>query len=162
MVQLKVSRKLFLKKSVEDVWQVISSKNTLELFHPFCSKNKVISWGDVKVDELVYLNGLTFIREFTSWNPNQGFELTIGKRNGKKSKVRWEITSSKSGCILSISIWPYRSSKIPTIIYPLVNVFIVRPKLKKYLGSVLNGLHFYLTHKTVVKKNQFGSHSWFS
>ena len=162
MVQLKVSRKLFLKKSVEDVWQVISSKNTLELFHPFCSKNKVISWGDVKVDELVYLNGLTFIREFTSWNPNQGFELTIGKRNGKKSKVTWEITSSKSGCILSISIWPYRSSKIPTIIYPLVNVFIVRPKLKKYLGSVLNGLNFYLTHNTVVKKNQFGSHSWFS
>ena len=162
MVRLKVSRKLFLKKSVEDVWQVISSKNTLELFHPFCSKNKVISWGDVKVDELVYLNGLTFIREFTSWNPNQGFELTIGKRNGKKSKVRWEITSSKSGCILSISIWPYRSSRIPKIIYPLVNVFIVRPKLKKYLGSVLNGLNFYLTHNTVVKKNQFGSHSWFS
>ncbi len=48
MVQLKVSRKLFLKESVEDVWQVISSKNTLELFHPFCSKNKVISWGGCK------------------------------------------------------------------------------------------------------------------
>ena len=126
MVQPMVSRKLFLKQSVGDVWQVISSKEALELFHPFCSKNKVISWGDVKVDELVYLNGLTFIREFTTWNPNQGFELTIGKRNGKKSKVRWEITSAKSGCILSISIWPYRSSKIPTIVYPLVNVFIVR------------------------------------
>ena len=162
MVQPKVSRKLFLKQSVADVWQVISSKEALELFHPFCSKNKVISWGDVKVDELVYLNGLTLIREFTTWNPNQGFELTIGKRNGKKSKVRWEITSVKSGCILSISIWPYKSSKIPTILYPLVNVFIIRPELKKYLGSVLKGLNFYLTHKIVVKKNQLGSHAWFS
>ena len=104
MVQPKVSRKLFLKQSVADVWQVISSKEALELFHPFCLKNKVISWGDVKADELVYLNGLTFIREFTTWNPNQGFELTIGKRNGKKSKVRWEITSPKPRCIQSISI----------------------------------------------------------
>ena len=162
MNEFKVSRKLFLKQSLDDVWEVISSKESLELFHPYCSKNKAISWGDIKVDELVYLNGVVFIREFTSWNPNHGFELTIGKRDGKKSRVKWEITMSNSGCLISISIWPYKPSKVSKILYPFVNVFIVRPKLKKYLSSVLKGLNFYLTNRTVVKKNQFGSHSWFS
>lgn len=158
----RISKSLFLKHSSDDVWEVISSKEALELFHPYCLKNKVISWGDVKVDELVYLNGLVFIREFVSWNSNKSFELNIGKKRGKKSRVRWEIIRANSGCIISISVWPYKSSKIPKLLYPFVHAFIVRPKLKKYLGAVLKGLNFYLTNKRVVKKNQFGPHSWFS
>ena len=122
----------------------------------------MISWGDSKVDEIVYLNGMVFVREFTSWNPNHGFELTIGKRGGKKSKVRWEITKTNSGCLISITVIPYKSSKVPKVLYPLVSVFIVRPRLKRYLGYVLMGLNFYLTNKKVVKMNQFGSHPWFS
>lgn len=162
MKDFKVSKRLFLKHRLDDVWKVISSKEALRLFHPYCLRNKRVSWGDVKVDEVVYLNGLVFVREFTSWNPNHGFELTIGKRGGKKSKVRWEITNSCSGCLISITVWPYKSSKIPMILYPIANIFIVRPRLKKYLGNVLIGLNFYLTNKEVVKKNQFGPHPWFS
>ena len=114
MNEFKVTKKLFLKQSLDDVWEVISSKGSLELFHPYCLKNKVISWGHIKSDELVYLNGLVFTREFTSWNPNHGFELTIGKRGGKKSRVKWEITTSNSGCLISISIWPYESCLLYT------------------------------------------------
>jgi hypothetical protein len=158
----KISKKLLLKHSLDDVWKVISSKEALELFHPYCLRNKVISWGDVKADEIVYLNGLVFFREFTLWNPNHGFELTIGKRDGKKSKVKWEITKSASGCLVSITVWPYKSRKVPKIFYPLVNFFIVRPMLKKYLGYVLMGLNFYLNNRETVKKNQFGPHPWFS
>ena len=105
---------------------------------------------------------LTFVREFTLWGPNQGFELTIGKRGGKKSKVKWKITKSASGCQISITVWPYKSNKVPRLLYPLVSFFVVRPMLKKYLSSVLMGLDFYLTNKDVVKKNQFGTHPWFS
>ena len=162
MNDFKISKRLFLKHRLDDVWKVISSKEALELFHPYCLRNKVISWGDSKVDEIVYLNGMVFVREFTSWNPNHGFELTIGKRGGKKSKVRWEIPKTNSGCLISITLIPIKSSKVPKVLYPLVSVFIVRPRLKRYLGYVLMGLNFYLTNKKVVKMNQFGSHPWFS
>ena len=162
MNDFKISKKLFLKHRLDDVWKVISAKEALELFHPYCLQNKVILWGNVKIDEIVYLNGLTFVREFTSWKVNQGFELTIGKKDGKKSKVKWEIKKSGSGCLISITVWPYKSNKVHKILYPLVNVFILRPKLKRYLGFVLMGLDFYLTNKRVVKNNQFGRHPWFS
>ena len=162
MTDFKISKKLFLKHRLDDVWKVISAKEALELFHPYCLQNKVILWGNVKIDEIVYLNGLTFVREFTSWKVNQGFELTIGKKDGKKSKVKWEIKKSGSGCLISITVWPYKSNKVRKILYPLVNVFILRPKLKRYLGFVLMGLDFYLTNKRVVKNNQFGRHPWFS
>ena len=162
MTDFKISKKLFLKHRLGDVWKVISAKEALELFHPYCLQNKVILWGNVKIDEIVYLNGLTFVREFTSWKVNHGFELTIGKKDGKKSKVKWEIKKSESGCLISITVWPYKSNKVRKILYPLVNVFILRPKLKRYLGFVLMGLDFYLTNKRVVKNNQFGRHPWFS
>ena len=162
MNDFKISKKLFLKHRLDDVWKVISAKEALELFHPYCLQNKVILWGNVKIDEIVYLNGLTFVREFTSWKVNHGFELTIGKKDGKKSKVKWEIKKSGSGCLISITVWPYKSNKVHKILYPLVNVFILRPKLKRYLGFVLMGLDFYLTYKRVVKNNQFGRHPWFS
>ena len=161
MKEFNISEKIFLNQSNRVVWDTISLKNGLELFHPFCLKNKEIR-GDKKSDELVYLNGLTYIREFTSWKPNQGFELNIGSKNGKKSKVQWQLQSSGMGCELKISVFPYKSSKISKFLYPFVNFFIIKPRLKKYLQSVLKGLKYYLDHKQKVKKNQFGEHPWFS
>lgn len=163
MNDFKISENIFLNHQIDKVWNIVSSKGALELFHPFCLKNKAINWGDSKKsDELVYLNGLTYIREFISWNPNKGYELIIGKKNGKKSKVHWEIQSSDLGCFLTITVWPYKTSKVPKILYPLVNSFVVKPKLKKYLHSVLVGLKFYLDNNIRVKNNQFGTHAWFS
>ena len=161
MKEFHISEKIFLNQSNRVVWDTISLKNGLELFHPFCLKNKEIR-GNKKSDELVYLNGLTYIREFTSWKPNQGFELTIGSKNGKKSKVQWQLQSSGMGCELKISVFPYKSSKISKFLYPLVNFFVIKPRLKKYLQSVLKGLKYFLDHKQKVKKNQFGEHPWFS
>lgn len=161
MKEFNISEKIFLNQSNRVVWDTISLKNGLELFHPFCLKNKEIR-GDKKSDELVYLNGLTYIREFTSWKPNQGFELNIGSKNGKKSKVQWQLQSSGMGCELKISVFPYKSSKISKFLYPFVNFFVIKPRLKKYLQSVLKGLKYFLDHKQKVKKNQFGEHPWFS
>ena len=160
MKRLHVSKKIFLNHNPDVVWEIISSKNALELFHPYCLKNDVIDYK--KKDKLVYLNGLTYIREFSAWKPNNGFELSIGKKDGKKSKVQWEIKTLDIGCEVKISVFPYRSRKISKYFYPLVNIFIVKPKLSKYLQSVLFGLKFYLDTTIKVKKNQFGKHSWFS
>ena len=93
----KISKRLFLKHHLDDVWKVISSKEALELFHPYCLQNRVVSWGDIKVDEIIYLNGLTFVREFTLWNPNHGFELTIGKRDGKNQKLNGKLQNQLQG-----------------------------------------------------------------
>ena len=77
----KVSEKIILNQNPDIVWEIISSKNALELFHPYCLKNDVIDYK--KKDKLVYLNGLIYIREFSVWKPNKGFELSIGKKGGK-------------------------------------------------------------------------------
>jgi hypothetical protein len=74
----KVSEKIILNQNPDIVWEIISSKNALELFHPYCLKNDAIDYK--KKDKLVYLNGLIYIREFSVWKPNKGFELSIGKR----------------------------------------------------------------------------------
>ena len=108
------------------------------------------------------MNGLIYIREFSVWKPNKGFELSIGKKGGKKSKVIWEIKILDRGCEVKISVFPYSSSKISKYFHPIVNIIIVKPKLRKYLQSVLTGLKFYLDTNIKVKKNQFGKHAWFS
>ena len=69
---------------------------------------------------------------------------------------------SEKGCEIKISVFPYRTKKISKFLYPLVHFFIVRPKLKKYLKSVLKGLKFHLDNDVKIMKNQFGTHSWFS
>ena len=54
-----------INSSVDSLWDLISSPSNLELFHPFCKSNKIIKWpGENSIDELIYLNGLTFIRKF--------------------------------------------------------------------------------------------------
>ena len=156
----KVSEKIILNQNPDIVWEIISSKNALELFHPYCLKNDAIDYK--KKDKLVYLNGLIYIREFSVWKPNKGFELSIGKKGGKKSKVIWEIKILDRGCEVKISVFPYSSSKISKYFHPIVNIIIVKPKLRKYLQSVLTCLKFYLDTNIKVKKNQFGKHAWFS
>jgi hypothetical protein len=88
---IKVSEKIFLNHNSEIVWKIISSKNALELFHPYCLKNDAIDFK--KKDKLVYLNGLTYIREFSVWKPNKGFELSIGKKGGKSLELYGKLKS---------------------------------------------------------------------
>ena len=38
----------------------------------------------------------------------------------------------------------------------------IQPMLKKYLSSVTDGLKYYLENNKKIKKNQFGTHMWFS
>ena len=160
----RVSCSIKLKSQSEDIWKVISSHGNLNFFHPFCKKNKVIEFDKklIKKDMLIYLNGVVFERHFYKWQETVGYELMIGKKNGKKSKVVWKISKKRHYSLLNIDVYPYKTDKINSLLYPFVFYFYIKPKLKSYLSSVLKGLKFYLYNNKNVVKNQFGVHRWFS
>lgn len=161
---INIESSIVVKSSISDVWRVISKPGYLEMVHPFCYKNTVLKKKGDKIlkDKLIYLNGLEYIREFQHWETNKGYSLTIGKELGKKSLVKWRLSKVHDNAKLSIQIIPYRSQKIPRLIYPLASLLLIKPQLKKYLGSVLKGVKWNVEMNQVVSKNQFGSHSWFS
>ena len=152
-----------LNTEIKAVWELLSKPSHLELFHPFCKSNKIIIWNEQnKRDELTYLNGIVFERNIYSWEKNKGFKLYIGKKEGKKSKVEWNLKSINKVVILTIKVNPYISDKFSLSIYNLVLRFYIIPSLKKYLNCVTKGIKFYLESGNIVKHNQFGLHRWFS
>ena len=73
----------------EKVWDAISMPGNLELCHPFCKKNPVEVWpGPDSRDEVHYLNGLIFERQFCGWIDGIGYDLNIGMRGGATSFVK--------------------------------------------------------------------------
>ncbi|MAJ98831.1 MAG: hypothetical protein CMD07_06175 [Flavobacteriales bacterium] len=158
-----ISLKKQLKFPLNEIWDVISSKNNLELFHPFCKTNKIIDWCGVNSsDLLIYLNGRCYTRTFLSWHKNKGYTLTIGSNKSKLSYVEWSLYNEYGKNYIKISIYPYLLKKIPRFISYIPYKLYIIPKLKSYLSSVLNGLDFYMNNNKKITKNQFGKHSWFS
>ncbi len=159
-----VSKSIIINAPTKKVWEVISTPGILELCHPFCKSNPVENWdGKNSVDFVIYNNGLRYQRIFTHWNDSIGYDLLIGRRNGKKSKVIWRINqTSNSSSKLKITVYPYYLSKYPKLVMPLINLFVIGPQLRKYLSSVLKGFNYYLMEGKPVQKNQFGTHKWFS
>ena len=160
---LPVSYEIKINSSKEKLWDLISSPGHLNLFHPFCKKNKAINWNkNEKKDILIYLNGLKYIREFYKWDEDYGYSLLIGKENGEKSKVEWKILSRNNKVFLNIKVFPYIFHNKNKLVYLFYYYFFIKPMLKKYLSSVLRGINWYLKNKKPVPKNKFGKHSWFS
>ena len=64
--------------------------------------------------------GLTFEREFTQWDEN-GYDLIIGTKNGKKSKVKWRLSGNEDSSELSIQVntYPLKKFQVPCILFPL-------------------------------------------
>ena len=49
------------------IWKIISKESNLNLYHPFCKNNDIISWNDdIHHDRLEYLNGVILERKFIS------------------------------------------------------------------------------------------------
>ena len=160
----KVSKTIKVQKSVDEVWNVISSPGHLNNFHPFCKENKVMECNNniILKDQLIYLNDLNYYRTFTKWQPKIGYSLKIGSENAKQSDVKWEIINNFEFTCVKITVRPYVSNKIPKLLYPFFHFALIRPKLGSYLSSVLKGLEYFLVENKKVSFNQFGSHSWFS
>ena len=100
-----ISVKKKINGSREDAWELISKPSNLELFHPFCMSNKTIKWPGVgSIDELIYLNNFKLVREFFKWKKNEGYQLLIGRKGGRKSLVVWEIIKESKDIFLSLSL----------------------------------------------------------
>tara|TARA_B100001564_G_scaffold77115_1_gene61687 strand:- start:2917 stop:3420 length:504 start_codon:yes stop_codon:yes gene_type:complete len=159
----KVRVKKEINSSVDVLWDLITRPGHLNMIHPFCKSNYTINWpGKESIDVLVYLNNLTYHRKFISWNYNVGYDLLIGKENGEQSYVKWEITSDEKSTFLSIELYPYFFKGIPKIFSAIPFSLFIRPKLIKYLDSVISGINWHLENNKKVPPNFFGSHKWFS
>ena len=102
-----------IDSSAQELWKIISKPGNLNLTHPFCKKNDIIKWdGKGSKDVLIYLNGLTYFREFTDWKNKIGYTLLIGRKRGPKSKVIWEINSTNNSVCLTITVYPYLLKKM--------------------------------------------------
>ena len=124
----------------------------------------MIRWdGEYHSDRLIYLNGRNYIRKFNTWNKNEGYSLSIGEENGSQSFVEWKIDSlSDNKSLLTITIYPYILTNFPNVFRYMLHIFWVKPRLQKYLESVLQGFLFYSERNSSVPRNHFGKHPWFS
>lgn len=158
-----ISHVMRIDAPIEDLWSLITKPGNLNLFHPFCKSNEVTKWVGVgSKDVLTYLNGMTFFRDFIDWENKKGYTLLIGRKNGQKSKVEWKINSLDNEIFLSITVYPHLLNSFPRFITYLPYSLLIKPKLKKYLNSVISGINWYLVNKRPVPKNHFGKHAWFS
>ena len=106
---------------------------------------------------------LKYIRNFVKWVPFKGYELNIGKKEGKQSYVIWKIKEiDDSNCSLSITVYPHIYSNWPNIISFIPYKLIIKPRLYSYLLSVISGLKYFIENNEKVPKNHFGKHKWFS
>ena len=163
-----ISCSIAIDATAAGIWEIISLPGNLNLCHPFCKENIVKKWsGKDSADIIIYYSGLEFERDFFEWEIEKGYKLMIGERGKKKTEVQWEIKKSKDvgegeKTLLSISLEIPYLQQIPVIFRWIPHFLYFKPKMKKYLNSVLRGFEYYITARKPVTRNQFGSHSWFS
>ena len=150
--------------STDDVWAAISMPGNLELAHPFCKANPVSRWpGADARDEVHYLSGWVYERQFTDWIEGVGYDLDIGGRGEPTSHVTWRIAPlDDDTTTLTITVYPHVLQRIPLVLRWLPHYAYVRPMLRRYLRSVVRGFEWYIGRGEPVARNQFGSHPWFS
>ncbi|MDJ0655803.1 MAG: hypothetical protein QNJ40_16680 [Xanthomonadales bacterium] len=148
----------------ERVWEAISSPGNLELCHPFCASNPVQVWpGPDSKDEVHYLSGWVYQREFRQWIEGVGYDLSIGRHGGGKSSVSWRIRSiDPRHSALRITVCPGGLQHIPVVIRWVPHLLRLRPLMRSYLESVVKGFEWYITRHEPVPRNAFGTHPWFS
>ncbi|RME46747.1 MAG: hypothetical protein D6791_07505 [Chloroflexi bacterium] len=102
-------------------------------------------------------------RTFVNWVDGVGYDLLIGREGGSQSFVSWRIAGvGDNAGKLTITIYPHAYQHLPVAIRWLPYVLKIQPELRKYLQSVVRGFEWYIVTKQSVRKNQFGSHRWFS
>jgi len=159
---ISVCRKIGVSK--EQIWDLITNPGNLEDFHPYCKKNPVQEWPGVgSKDEVHYYSGWVLLREFVNWEDGIGYDLLIGREGGRKSYVSWRLTEDQEGIgSLRITIFPHNLQHIPIGIRWLPHITMIQPGLNSYLEAVLKGLEWFIISGNPVRKDQFGTHKWFS
>jgi hypothetical protein len=110
-----------------------------------------------------YLNGLVYERRFTDWIEDVGYDLEIGVKGGKKSRVCWRITPMDDRrCALRITVFPKVIQGYPVLLRWIPHLLWLRPHLNSYLESVVKGVEWNVVQGEQVPRNAFGIHPWFS
>ena len=148
--------------SVHDVWALLATPGHLARCHPFCRENVVTAWpGPGSRDEIEYHNGRQVVRTVNAWLEGEGFDLTVFDENGPAADVSWRVGEEAGGSTLTITLVPRmfdgRSAVVQSLVSPVIRVMLAR-----YLRSVARGVDFCVTRGEPVRRNQFGSHIWFS
>jgi len=157
-----VSRKI--AASADHIWRTMATPGIVSDYHPFCKKNPAYKWPGVGAkDGISYYSGWVLQREFINWVDGMGYDLMIGRKDGRKSYVSWRITEEQDNTgVLRITIYPHALQNIPVAIRWIPHITTVQPALHNYLDAVLKGFEWYITTGKPVMKDQFGSHKWFS
>ncbi len=159
-----VSLERVIAAPAEALWRVISRPGNLELCHPYCASNPVHAWpGPDSRDQIHYLSGWVYERRFRDWIEGVGYDLDIGRQGGKTSFVSWRIKPIDGrSCCLRITVCSHALQDLPVVIRWIPHTLWLRPRLVKYLDSVLRGFEWYTTRGEPVPRNAFGTHPWFS
>ena len=146
------------------VWQTIAAPGNLVACHPFCKDNPVIRWsGATSVDEVHYLNGIVYERRFRDWHENRGYDLEIFHKDRALARVSWRITPDDHELsTLTITVDPAGLQQRSPLVRWFAHYFVIRPKMRSYLSSVLRGFKWYIEKGEAVPRNKFGEHPWFS
>ena len=147
----------------DKIWEIITMRSNLEIFHPFCKSNRVIEWpGKESVDEIEYLNGLTLRRNFIDWKHKIGYDLYIFQIGRPASHVSWRIMKRDNKTILSIEVSPYLFNQRHKLLNFFPFFLVIKPLLLNYLKHVISGVKLYAEKGERVKDNHFGKNILFS
>ena len=147
-------------KSKKKILKEIRRPGNLNDYHPFCKENNALKWpGKGSIDELEYLNGLKYRRDFIEWDEN-GYVLEIGRYN-KIAKVQWIVNGSEENSSLRVRINPKLPYKNGLVRWAAWN-FYIKFSLQSYINNVLDGFEYFIKTNNRVERNKFGKHAWFS
>ena len=147
-------------KSKKKILKEIRRPGNLNDYHPFCKENNALKWpGKGSIDELEYLNGLKYRRDFIEWDEN-GYVLEIGRYN-KIAKVQWIVNGPEENSSLRVRINPKLPYKNGLVRWAAWN-FYIKFRLQSYINNVLDGFEYFIKTNNRVERNKFGKHAWFS
>lgn len=145
------------------VWALLSAPGHLESCHPFCAANPTHAWpGPGSHDTLEYHNGRVVERRFAVWNEAEGYDIEVSGEDRLLALVRWRLRPRGHGTELTIVLFPYMFDGLPAILRRPWYRTAVGPLMRRYLRSVLLGVEHKVVTGEDVRRNQFGSHPWFS
>ncbi len=159
-----VRRQQDIEASAHRIWQAMSAPGYLVHCHPFCRANDVERWPGVgSRDTVHYYSGISYRREFVTWMEDAGYDLELGPGPEKTARVSWRIgPRGDARSILSIEVVPYLRAELPDRRKQAYQRRAFGTTIGRYLGSVLQGVDYFVTTGQAVRKNQFGPHPIYS